>query len=179
MTAAPPGGRRPHPHERLARQVAQVNLPTVSWGIGYDAAEVDAFLARLVGRLREGITPDLPEQVLDEQFRARRRGRRYAELPVDEWLDGVVAALRQALQRQAETPQDQPAPPVDAPTTRIPRITPAVPAGASVVAPVASGLTRRPGATAPPPRWLARDVRFPRVTAPLVGDNGGHDTRRA
>jgi DivIVA domain-containing protein len=61
---------------------------------GYDAEQVDEFLAELGRALRHDPPAMAPYEVADQRFKVRRTGRRYALRPVDEHLEQAQAVLR-------------------------------------------------------------------------------------
>ncbi len=76
-------------------ELTEATLPTV--GLlreGYDAGQVDGFLAELGRALRHDPPAMAPYEVADERFRVRRTGRRYALRPVDEHLERAQEVLR-------------------------------------------------------------------------------------
>lgn len=78
-------------YERLTRPPGERFAPP-QHGRGYDAAQVDALLDRLVAYFDEG-TPIQAGQVRSTTFDSAPRSRSYAEGPVDAYLDRVVDVL--------------------------------------------------------------------------------------
>ncbi len=78
-------------YERLTRPPGERFAPP-QHGRGYDAAQVDALLDRLVAYFDEG-TPIQAAQVRSTTFDSAPRSRSYAEGPVDAYLDRVVDVL--------------------------------------------------------------------------------------
>lgn len=78
-------------YERLTRPPGDRFAPP-QHGRGYDAAQVDALLDRLVAYFDEG-TPIQAAQVRSTTFDSAPRSRSYAEGPVDAYLDRVVDVL--------------------------------------------------------------------------------------
>lgn len=69
---------------------------TATWGReGYAADEVDEFVDQLRGALRRDPPTMAPYEVMDQQFKVTRLGRRYQLRPVDEFLDTQHSALRE------------------------------------------------------------------------------------
>jgi hypothetical protein len=74
----------------------QPDFPAAGWGReGYDAEQVDEFVAELRRSLRHEPPAMAPYEVTDQRFAVRRRGRGYALRPVDDYLDQAQAALRE------------------------------------------------------------------------------------
>jgi hypothetical protein len=71
-------------------------FPAAGWGReGYDAEQVDEFVAELRRSLRHEPPAMAPYEVTDQRFAVRRRGRGYALRPVDDYLDHAQAVLRE------------------------------------------------------------------------------------
>lgn len=62
---------------------------------GYRADEVDAFVAQVQAALRHDPPSLAPYEVVDQEFRVVRHGRRYRLQPVDDFLDRAEEQLRE------------------------------------------------------------------------------------
>lgn len=86
-------------HNRCVSHPAELpepDFPSSGWvREGYDADQVDAFVAELVRSLRHEPPTMAPYEVADRRFAVRRRGRGYALRPVDDYLDQAQAVLRE------------------------------------------------------------------------------------
>jgi DivIVA domain-containing protein len=90
--------RDDHPGTGFAKTAgwSDPEFRTASWGReGYSAGEVDEFVDQLRGAMRRDPPTMAPYEVVDQQFKVSRLGRRYQLRPVDEFLDAQHRALRE------------------------------------------------------------------------------------